>query len=320
MARYGMTIPFDGVPLAEHRPWYEELVDLGYTDLWSSEASGTDAFTPTGAGGGLDPVDAARHRHRARLHPGAGTHGHERRRHGRDGARAASSSAIGTSSNVIVEAWNDIPFERALPPDPGHGAFPQAGADRGEGRRDLRHVPGAGFRLGRPPAVVPPILVAGLRARDAAPGRPGGRRGHHQLAVGLRCGQGGARGGTPARRSWPGSSCARRRTPRRCSARPASPSPPTSTCRCTPRSTSGWAGDRCSSRCGTPGRRATGRPRWPPSRTRWWTSSSSTAHRRPAGSHIERYIAHGVTTTALAFLPSGTDTRQAIRDLAPARG
>ena len=46
MARYGMTIPFDGVPLAEHRPWYEELVDLGYTDLWSSEASGTDAFTP----------------------------------------------------------------------------------------------------------------------------------------------------------------------------------------------------------------------------------------------------------------------------------
>ena len=41
-----MTIPFDGIPLAEHREWFEELVALGYTDVWSSEADGTDGFTP----------------------------------------------------------------------------------------------------------------------------------------------------------------------------------------------------------------------------------------------------------------------------------
>ncbi len=41
-----MTIPFDGVPLHEHRAWFEELAALGYTDVWSSEANGTDAFTP----------------------------------------------------------------------------------------------------------------------------------------------------------------------------------------------------------------------------------------------------------------------------------
>src|ERR1700682_4387383 len=46
MARYGMTIPFDGIPLADHRAWFDELMELGYTDLWSSEANGTDAFTP----------------------------------------------------------------------------------------------------------------------------------------------------------------------------------------------------------------------------------------------------------------------------------
>ena len=41
-----MTIPFDHVPLPEQREWVEELVDLGYTDVWSSEANGADAFTP----------------------------------------------------------------------------------------------------------------------------------------------------------------------------------------------------------------------------------------------------------------------------------
>ncbi len=33
--------------------------------------------------------------------------------------------------------------------------------------------------------------------------------------------------------------------------------------------------------------------------------------------HIQRYVDNGVTTPALAILPFGTDTRQAIRDLAP---
>jgi hypothetical protein len=31
-------------------------------------------------------------------------------------------------------------------------------------------------------------------------------------------------------------------------------------------------------------------------------------------------VANGVTTTALAILPFGVDTRQAVRDLAPAAG
>src|SRR5438132_29101 len=50
LSRHGVTIPFDHVPLPEQREWYAEAADLGYTDLWSSEAGGTDAFTP------LDPA------------------------------------------------------------------------------------------------------------------------------------------------------------------------------------------------------------------------------------------------------------------------
>ena len=43
---FGMTIPFDKVPLHAQRDRIEELVDLGYTDVWSMEADGTDALTP----------------------------------------------------------------------------------------------------------------------------------------------------------------------------------------------------------------------------------------------------------------------------------
>ena len=46
MQRYGITIPFDGIPLADQRDLMAELPDLGYTDVWSSEVDGADAFTP----------------------------------------------------------------------------------------------------------------------------------------------------------------------------------------------------------------------------------------------------------------------------------
>ena len=46
MKRLGMTVPFDNVPLGEQRDRFVELEDAGYSDLWSAEAMGTDAFTP----------------------------------------------------------------------------------------------------------------------------------------------------------------------------------------------------------------------------------------------------------------------------------
>ena len=33
MQRYGITVPFDGVPLAAQRELFAELPDLGYTDV-----------------------------------------------------------------------------------------------------------------------------------------------------------------------------------------------------------------------------------------------------------------------------------------------
>src|SRR5919202_2293300 len=44
--RWGLTLPFTGVPLGAHR----ELVQLaeaeGYDDLWTGETAGPDGFTP----------------------------------------------------------------------------------------------------------------------------------------------------------------------------------------------------------------------------------------------------------------------------------
>ena len=46
MSRWGITLPLTGVPLAAHRDLVKSLPDLGYTDVWTAETSGTDAFTP----------------------------------------------------------------------------------------------------------------------------------------------------------------------------------------------------------------------------------------------------------------------------------
>ncbi|HWC80723.1 MAG TPA: LLM class F420-dependent oxidoreductase [Pseudonocardiaceae bacterium] len=46
MTRWGITLPLGGVPLPQHKELVRELSGLGYTDVWSAETNGTDAFTP----------------------------------------------------------------------------------------------------------------------------------------------------------------------------------------------------------------------------------------------------------------------------------
>ena len=46
MTRWGITLPLSGVPLPAHRELVERLPDLGYTDVWTAETAGTDAFSP----------------------------------------------------------------------------------------------------------------------------------------------------------------------------------------------------------------------------------------------------------------------------------
>src|SRR4029450_13075461 len=110
MQRYGMTIPFDGLPLHAQRDRVVELADLGYTDVGSSEANGADAFTPLA----LASVWAPSLRLGTAIVP-AFTRGPACMAQSvaslADAAPGRVAFGIGTSSNVIVEGWNGIPFE-----------------------------------------------------------------------------------------------------------------------------------------------------------------------------------------------------------------
>ena len=116
MARHGMTVPFDGIPLSEQGDLFAELADLGYTDLWSTEAA-----------------------------PGRVAFG------------------IGTSSNVIVERWNAIPFEKPFQQTRDMVRFLRASLAGEKVTEDYESFSVQGFKLGRVPAVQPQILVAALR-------------------------------------------------------------------------------------------------------------------------------------------------------------
>jgi probable F420-dependent oxidoreductase len=160
--RWGITLPLPAMELADQREVVAALSALGYTDAWSSEVSGSDAFTPLALaaqwdsemrlgtavapvftrGPGLLAMSAAT---LAGLAPGRFVLG------------------IGTSSPAVVQRWNGIKFSqpyqrtrdtlrflrRALAGDRVTEQYPTFAVD--------------GFRLDSPPAVPPGIALAALR-------------------------------------------------------------------------------------------------------------------------------------------------------------
>lgn len=162
MDRYGITIPFDGVPLVEHRRWITEIASAGYTDVWSSEAGDTDAFTPLALAAAWDG--------NLRLAPAIApvfTRGPALLAMSfaalADAAPGRVTVGIGASSDVIVERWNGIPFSEPYRRTRDMVRFLRAAlaGERIDGRFDTFAV--SGFRLARPPEVPPPIVVAALR-------------------------------------------------------------------------------------------------------------------------------------------------------------
>jgi probable F420-dependent oxidoreductase len=70
---------------------------------------------------------------------------------------------VGTSSDVIVERWNDIPFDKPYQRTRDVVRFLRA-AMRGEKMsEELETFKTRGFKVGRVPEVQPKIMVAGLR-------------------------------------------------------------------------------------------------------------------------------------------------------------
>jgi probable F420-dependent oxidoreductase len=162
MKRYGITIPFDGIPLHSHRDLFSELTDLGYTDLWSSEAGGADGFTPLALAAAWAPEARLGVAIIPAFTRGAGTL-----------AMSVASLAeaapgrfvfgIGSSSKVIVQDWNGIPFEKPYERTRDTIRFLQQ-ALRGEKVTErFETLEVQNFRLGRQIDEPPPILLAALR-------------------------------------------------------------------------------------------------------------------------------------------------------------
>ncbi|MDE0803716.1 MAG: LLM class F420-dependent oxidoreductase [Acidimicrobiales bacterium] len=161
MQRYGMTVPFDG-PLHTQRDRFTELVDLGYTDVWSAEADGHDGFTPLALASVWAPelrlgtaIIPAFTRGPACLAQSVGSLA--------QAAPGRFAIGIGTSSDVIVERWNGIPFEEPYKKIRDMIRFLRASLDGEKIVEDYDTFSIKGFRLKAKPPEPVPIVVAALR-------------------------------------------------------------------------------------------------------------------------------------------------------------
>ncbi|MFF5217868.1 LLM class F420-dependent oxidoreductase [Micromonospora sp. NPDC000442] len=157
-----MTVPLGGIPLADHAAVYAALADAGYTDVWSSEVNGADAFTPLTLAAAWQPglrlgtaITPAFTRGPGLLAMSAAALA--------DVAPGRFALGIGASSPVVVSDWNAVEFTEPFRRTRDVLRFLRA-ALRGEtvdGAFDTFAV--RRFTLERPPVVPPPLLLAALR-------------------------------------------------------------------------------------------------------------------------------------------------------------
>jgi probable F420-dependent oxidoreductase len=160
--RHGITVPFEGIPLHEHRSWYEELETLGYTDVWSAEAGAADAFTPLALAAAWAPslrlgtaIVPVFTRGAATLAQSVAAMC--------QAAPGRFALGIGTSSDVIVEQWNGMPFVKPVHRVRDTIRFLRAALAGEKVTEDYDTFSVKGFRLGVELPEQPPILVAALR-------------------------------------------------------------------------------------------------------------------------------------------------------------
>ena len=162
MNRWGLTIPLTGVPLPAHADLVRALPGFGYTDAWSAETSGADAFTPLALASAWEPslrlgtaIVPVFTRGPALIAMSA--------------AALASAApgrfvlGLGASSPVIVQNWNGIPFQDpyARSRDVLRVVRAALAGERVDG--EFAGFAIKRFKLEQAPAEPPPVLLAALR-------------------------------------------------------------------------------------------------------------------------------------------------------------
>jgi probable F420-dependent oxidoreductase len=160
--RYGITVPFDGVTLEDHRRWYGELLSLGYTDVWSAETDGVDGLTPLALAAAWEPslqlgvaIIPAYTRGPALLATSVAAMA--------EAAPGRFTLGLGSSSEVIVSRWNGIEFDQPYRKVRDTLRFLRSALAGEKVDHEYDTFTVRGFRLARPVEHPPPIFLAALR-------------------------------------------------------------------------------------------------------------------------------------------------------------
>jgi probable F420-dependent oxidoreductase len=154
--RWGLTLPFTGVPLSQHADLFRAAEAAGFDDLWTGETHGADGFTPLALAAAVT----------ATIRLGTGIVNPYTRGISVLAQHAAALAdlsegrfvlGLGSSSNVIVERWNGVPFVKPLSAvrEAVQTLRPVLAGGRGLG----------GFKLESKPEHEIPIVLAALRGK-----------------------------------------------------------------------------------------------------------------------------------------------------------
>jgi probable F420-dependent oxidoreductase len=161
-SRWGMTLPLGALPLAEQREIVSSMPDFGYTDAWSAELNGIDAFTPLALAAQWAP----------QLRLGTAIVGIYTRAPSTLAVQAGTLAAlapgrfimgIGTSSKVAVEQWNGIPFDQPYQRSRDMLRFLKEALTGAKVSHEYETFSVDGFRLDPAPPVPPALALAALR-------------------------------------------------------------------------------------------------------------------------------------------------------------
>lgn len=160
--RWGLTVPLTGVPLPAHADLVRALPTFGYTDVWSAETSGADAFTPLALASTWQPtmrlgtaIVPVYTRGPALIAMSAAAMA--------DAAPGRFVLGLGASSPVIVSNWNAIPFEAPYTRsrDVLRVVRRALAGERVDGEFDSFTI--RRFKLEQAPATPPKVMLAALR-------------------------------------------------------------------------------------------------------------------------------------------------------------
>jgi probable F420-dependent oxidoreductase len=162
VARLGMTIPLQTVPLPEHERFVRTLEELGYTDVWTSEAQDLDGFVPL----------ALASQWSATLRLGCACFPVQTRGPAVLAMSAAALAlaapgrfvlGIGSSSEFIVKHQNARSFDKPFAYTRDMARFLRSGLRIEKARHEYESFSVRGFALRRPLPEPPKVLVAALR-------------------------------------------------------------------------------------------------------------------------------------------------------------